>query len=86
MSKYACRGRRPRRPTGKCGAFFGIRTELPLRGRVVEDADPYGCMLRYSVMPHSGSASNTFSPPFQGKLIRQENSFGSFVSSRLPYL
>ena len=36
--------------------------------------------------PHSGSASNTRSSPFQGKLIRQENSRGSFASSREPYL
>jgi len=28
-------------PAGKCAAFFGTHTELPLRGRVVEDADPY---------------------------------------------
>ena len=37
-------------------------------------------------LPHSGNASNTFSPPFQGKEMRQEKSLGSLCSSRLPYL
>ena len=44
---------------------------------------PYGCQL---MLPHSGSASNTFVSPFQGKVMRQEKSFGSLCSSREPYL
>ena len=52
-----------------------------LTGR--EAGVPYGCQL---MLPHSGSASNTFVSPFQGKVMRQEKSFGYLCSSREPYL
>ena len=45
-----------------------------------------GIGRRTQQLPHSGNASNTFSPPFQGKVMRQEKSLGSLCSSRLPYL
>ena len=44
------------------------------------------CLFYGQILPHSGNASNIRSCPFQGKEMRQEKSFGSFSSSREPYL
>ena len=68
--------------------YFGFPRGTVITVPYIGGSQVFGVAARWKWghCPHSGSASNTRSSPFQGKLIRQENSRGSFASSREPYL